>query len=154
KTPSVYRGNMKIKTLVFLLFIVLGSAFSAMAQDTVEIGIEDLKQLRKLAVDRDYEKARADVAVEQAESWKTSAASWRTLYLAEKDRADRVQGGRVEELQKGIEACRDLHVLDSQKLAENEFTIRKLKGQRKWIFATGLGAGAAAGVYGAKTFSF
>lgn len=147
---------MKISILITILILSFaGFATTLAAQDTPSpnLSVDDVKQLRKIAADLDYEKARADAAIEQAESWKTSAASWRTLYLAEKDRADRVQGGRVAELQKGIEACKDLHALDSQKLAEDEFTIRKLKGQRKWWFAAGLGTGAAAGAYGVSKLS-
>jgi len=83
-----------------------------------------------------------------------SAANWQKLYLAEKDRADRVQGGRIDELLKANAAYKDQAENDRQRLGELDFKIRKLKSQRKWWFATGLGTGVVAGAYGATKFNF
>jgi hypothetical protein len=149
---------MKTKTifasLVFLVVFLIAGCINVSAQETVVISIEDLRQLRKLAADRDYEKARADEAVRQAEAWKGSAANWQKLYESEKDRADRVQGERIDLLQRANAEYKTQAEADRQRLGELEFTIRKLKSQRKWWFAAGAGIGAAAGVYTTKKFSF
>lgn len=109
------------------------------------LSADDVKQLRKLAADRDYQQARADEAIRQRDAWKDSAANWQKLYLAEKDRADRVQGGRVAELEKAISAYKDQAAADRERLGEMEFKIRKLKGERKWWLALGAVAGGIGG---------
>lgn len=148
---------MKISTLIPILILSFAAFVTTLAaQDTpsATLSAEDVKQVRKIIADRDFYKASYENEKQLRDAAEKSIIGWRSLYLAEKDRADRVQGGRVEELQKAVEASRDLHALDSQKLAENEFTIRKLKVQRKWWFAAGLGTGAAAAAYGASKLSF
>lgn len=108
------------------------------------LSVDDVKQLRKLAAEREFYKRSFEESERQSAEWRRSAENWRTLYEAEKDRADRVQEGRVSELQKAIAAFKDQADADRQRLGELEFRIRKLKSQRKWWF----GAGAAAGIVG------
>ena len=147
-----------MKTLMLILITIASCAAFAptlLAQDInlAALSADDVKAIRKIIADRDYEKARADEAVSQAESWKVSAGSWRVLYLAEKDRADRVQGGRVEELLKANAAYKAQAENDRERLGELEFKVRKLKSQRKWWFAAGAAGGLAGGLkIGSITF--
>lgn len=116
--------------------------------------MEDVKQLRKLAADRDYQAARADEAEKQSAAWQISSGKWKALFESEKQRADVTQESRIAELGK---ANLQLHIqadADKQKIGEQNFTIRKLKSERKWWFGVGFGTGAVAGIYGAKKFSF
>lgn len=144
---------MIFKALFGMVMLVM-LAVSVLAQETVTIPIEDLKQLRKIAADRDYQQSRADEAARQADAWKLSSANWQALYLAEKDRADRVQGGRVDELQKAIAAYKDQAENDRQRLGELDYKVRKLRSERKWWFALGFGTGAVTGGYAVKKFDF
>ncbi len=118
------------------------------------LSADDVKLIRRIIADRDYEKARADEAIKQLDGWKTSAANWQKLYEAEKDRADRVQGGRVEELLKANQAYKDQAELDRQRLGELEFKNRKLKSERKWWLALGFGTGLGAGLYTGSKINF
>jgi hypothetical protein len=113
----------------------------------VTLPAEDVKQLRKLAADRDYQQARADEAEKQSAQWKASSENWRGLYESEKHRADDVQGGRIDLLTKANAALHDQADADKQKIGEQNFTIKKLKSERKWWFVTGAIAGGAVGGY-------
>ena len=115
---------------------------------------EDVKQLRKLAADRDYQQARADEAEAQVTGWKNSSAHWKELYESEKDRADRVQGGRVDENAKAIvdlqtanKILHDQADADRKHIAELNSDIASLKSGRKWWLITGAVAGGAAGYF-------
>ncbi len=132
---------------VAIAFAVFGST-NVSAQEAVEVTIEDLRQLRRIAADRDHQEARANEAERQAADWQASAGKWQKLYDAEKDRADRVQGGRIAELQKANEFYREQAEADKQRLGELEFRIRKLKNQRKYWFGAGAAIGGAAGAFG------
>ncbi len=107
--------------------------------------MDDVKLFRKIIADRDYQQARADEAVRQSDAWRLSASNWEALYRSEKLRADVTQENRIAELQKANAAYKDQAENDRQRLGEMEFKIRKLKSQRKWFFAAGLGAGLYGG---------
>lgn len=116
--------------------------------------VEDVKALRKMAADYEFQKARADEAESQLAAWQKSSADWRALYLSEKDRADRVQGGRIDEsagaisdLQKANAEYKSQATSDRQKIAEQNAEIIKLKSGRKWWFAAGAAAGGVGGYF-------
>lgn len=150
------------KTILLILIAFFMVVFVDQARgQTVPIGIEDLKELRRIAADREFQKNRADEAERQRDAFKGSAESWRQLYESEKNRADVVQGGRVDELQKAIadykseigelkKANAFLHDQadrDREQIGQLNFDVRKLKSERKFWFAGGALIGAAAGGY-------
>jgi hypothetical protein len=116
--------------------------------------VDDVRQIRELIVDRDYWKARAAEAERQSAGWQKSSANWQSLYEAEKSRADGVQEKRIAELLASnaelgkANAVYKLQAADDrQKIGEQEFTIRKLKRERKYYFAAGFATGFTAGGY-------
>jgi hypothetical protein len=111
----------------------------------VTLPVADVIQLRKLAADRDFQKARADDAVNQSLEWQRSVAKWETLYLAEKRRADEVQGGRVGDLTAANVELHKQADADRVKIGELNAEIISLKAGRKWWFVAGAVAGGVAG---------
>lgn len=158
---------MKIKIIVFCLFVACIFAAPPARGQTVEIPLADLQKLRELAADRDFQKNRADLAETQGAEWKGQAEKWRALYESEKNRADNVQGGRVAELQAAnndfksevaqlklsIGYLRDQSVKDKEQIGQLNFDVRKLKSERKYIFTGGVLVGGAAGFYAGKNFN-
>ena len=141
------------RSALLILIATLILSCAAFAQTTnepdsgsVTLSVDDVKQLRKLAAEREFYKRSFEESERQSSEWRRSAENWRKLYEAEKDRADRVQEGRVTELQKAVAAFKDQAEADRQRLGELEFRIRKLKSQRKWWFAAGAAVGVAGGV--------
>ncbi len=78
---------------------------------------------------------------------KASAKDWESLYLKEKDRADRVQGGRVEELTKANTELHAQTTADRQKIGELTAENISLRSGRKWWFGVGAAIGAVGGYY-------
>ncbi len=164
--PKRARNNKK-KThktglgLLAVIFFSLLATVSAAAQETVTIPIDDLKQLRKLAADRDYQKGLADDAQARIAALQASSTDWQKLYLSEKNRADVVQGGRITEnqgeigdLKKANAALHDQHADDVRKIGELTFDLNKANRSKKYYFTGGFLAGAASGGYvAAKTCS-
>ncbi len=118
------------------------------------ISAEDVKQIRRIVVERDYFKAAFEESENQKNLWRKSSADWKALYESEKARADGVQESRIAELRRANDELTKANSFykqqaadDRQKLGEQEFTIRKLKSERKWYFAAGFGTGFAAGGY-------
>lgn len=137
-------------TLLFTIpFVAAGSA-----QETVTISLEDLKQFRKMAADRDYWKGVADDRQAQIDAAQKSNENWRKIAASETDRADRVQGGRVTEVKaantdfkEAIDLFKTSQAADRQKIGEQNAEIISLKSSRKWYFFTGTALGAVAGGY-------
>lgn len=144
--------------VVFFVFLML-AAVSVAAQDTVPVTIEDLRQFRKTAVDRDYWKGVAEDRQSQLDAANRSAENWKKIAASETDRADRVQGGRVTEtqaaltdLQKANFELHNQHTSDVRKIGEQNAEIISLKSARKYYFAFGALSGGVAGyVIGNKT---
>ena len=148
------------KTILILLLITAAFCTAAFAQ-TVEIPIGDLKELRKLAADREYQKDRADEAEKQSAGWKQSAENWKNLYQDATKRADETQQGRIDqlkialadmtlarnELQLANIKYKDQIAADREKIGELEFSNRKLKSERKYLFFGGVVIGAVGGGY-------
>jgi hypothetical protein len=142
----------------FLLFTLLFFApLAVAAQDTVTITIEDLRSFRKAGVDRDFWQAAAKDKDDQLAAANKSAADWKTLYLAEKDRADRVQEKRATEataaatdFQKANVELRDQNTDLKREKRELEDKLTGAKAQRKWYFATGGIAGGFLGFFGGR----
>lgn len=132
-----------VKSFVFIL--ILGWAYAIVAQETVTIPLSDLKQLQKVAAEREFYKASFEDEQKKSAGWQQSASDWKKLYESEKVRADEVQGGRIAELLKANSAYKDQAALDKQRLGELEFTVRKVKAQRKWWLAVGFGSGLYGG---------
>lgn len=131
--------------IVFLAVMFTGFTAVSNAQETVTIPVSDLKIFQKAAVERDHYKTAYEDEKQRSATWERSAGDWKNLYEAEKRRADDVQGGRIAELLKANQAYKDQAALDKQRLGELEFSVRKLKSQRKWWFGGGLAIGAAGG---------
>ncbi len=115
---------------------------------------EDVKQLRKLAADRDYQKARADEAIKQRDDWQSSSAKWQTLYLSEKSRADGVQEERIKEIKSANTATKGANSeykvqadKDAAKISSLTAENIRLRSSRKWYVAVGTVIGAVAGSY-------
>lgn len=137
-----------------ILLLSVGFARVTAAQETVTIPLEDLKQLRKLAADRDFWKGIADDAKEQITALQASVTNWHGLYMSEKARADGVQENRIAEVKAATKALTDAntelhnqHADDVRKIGEQNAEIIKLKSSRKWYFGTGAAIGAAVGYY-------
>jgi hypothetical protein len=150
----MWRAKMKITTLLISLVLSLLLVPSIVAQETVPVSIEDLKQFRKALVDRDAEKARADEAEKQRDYWKGSAANWENLFRAEKARADGIQESRIQavkdavsDLQKANKLLHDQREDDKKKIGELTAENIKLRSSRKWWFAAGAITGGAAGTF-------
>lgn len=146
---------MRTITSLFCI-LVLSLVFSTVstAQETVTIPVNDLKQLQKIAAEREFYKSAFEDEQRKSAGWQQSSSDWKKLYESEKLRADEVQGGRIAELLKANAAYKDQAALDRQRLSELEFSLRKAKGQRKWYFAAGLGLGAVGGAYGGSKINF
>lgn len=143
-----------ILTLPAVLFIVSIMSVSSRAQDVITLPADDVKQLRRLAADRDYQKDRADEAEKQTAGWQRSSEKWKALYESEKNRADNVAGGEIAELRKengdlrgALQAAKDQRADDRQKIGEQTARIIKLESSRKWYFVTGAILGTAGGVF-------
>ncbi len=136
---------MKTLTLLIILF----ASFPAFAQD---IPLDDVKAIRKLAADRDFWKASYEESERQKAAFAKSAADWKALAQSETDRADRVQGGRINESLGAVtelqKANRELHAQaerDRQKIGELTAENESLRGGRKWYFGAGAVTGFVAG---------
>lgn len=129
---------------------------------------DDAKTLREIIAERNKFEALSIEYKRQADVNLRFATEWQGLYEAEKDRADRVQGGQVGELRTEITELKkevgelrtangDLFKsnaeyktqsqLDGERLKDYERKIASLKTQR-WIFM--LGGAAAGGLAGYK----
>lgn len=129
-------------------FALCAPTLKAQVLNSPQISAEDVKEIRKIIADRDYEKARADEAERQRAAWQASSEKWQGLYTSEKKRADEIQGGRLEEKDNVITQLRQQAADDRQEIGRLNFQVEKYKGQRKWFFVAGAGAGAAVGAYG------
>lgn len=154
----------------FALMIISTISFAVCAQtlnaqvSEPSLSADDVKQIRELIAERDYQKRRADALQTDVDRWRKSSEDWKSLYEREKLRADGVQESRISALEKAnadLFKANTIYRLqaedDRKRLAEQTFQIRKLKSQRKWFFATGFGAGFGAGAYTgyrAARFSF
>lgn len=137
--------------LLLLLFTVPSFA------QNVTISLADLQTFRKAIADAKFWEDTANDKGKQVAAANESAANWQKLYLSEKDRADRVQGGRIEEVKDAnvdlklsvakLEAQADR---DRDKIAQQNADIISLKSSRKWYFGGGIVTGAAAGFLGGR----
>lgn len=134
-----------IGNFVVMAVLIMLSYVAASAQETVTIPLSDLKQFQKTAAEREFYKSAYEDSLRKAASWQQSASDWKKLYESEKLRADEVQGGRIAELLKANSAYKDQAALDKQRLGELEFTVRKVKAQRRWWLAVGFGGGLYGG---------
>lgn len=123
-------------------------------QDLRCLSADDIKVVRQIIADREFQRQRAENAEAQVAAVESSREGWRKLYEAEKLRADAVQGGRIDELQKAntelTAANRELHVqaaADKQKIGEQNAQILKLRSDRKWWFGAGAVVGGFGGYY-------
>jgi hypothetical protein len=154
KKPSLTyfsKGPNDMTKLTLIAIMILSFAAFAQtvrAQDIPSsLSVDDVKLFRKIIADRDYEKARADEAVRQRDEWKKSAADWEALFRSEKDRADRVQGGRVEELGKANFELHNQNDALKREKRELEDDLVSCKSSRKYYFIGGATLGGAAGTY-------
>ncbi len=154
---------MKKLILFILLNLIVGFlSSSASAQNTpVCLTPDDVKAIRKIVADRDYYKAAFEESERQRAAWQKSSADWKALYESEKSRADGVQESRIKalsdanaELSKANFFYKQQADADRQKIGEQNFTIRKLKSERKWFFAAGFGLGALTGYQVKARFNF
>ncbi len=143
-----------MRKIVSLCVLILTLAVAAVAQDSVTIPLKDLQQLQRIAVERDVYKTAYEDEKKRSAEWERSAVEWKGLFEKEKDRADRVQGGRIDELLKANAAYKDQAENDRQRLGELEFKLRKAKSERKWWAAIGFGTGLGAGLYGGSKINF
>lgn len=141
-----------------MLIPILIASFAAfvptlVAQDInlANLSADDVKAIRKIIADRDFEKGRADEAIKQRDYWKTSAAEWKVLFESEKARADGIQEQRIDavknavaEMQKANKLLHDQAEADRKKIGEQQAKIISLKSDRKWWVSGGAVAGAAA----------
>lgn len=129
----------------------------AVAQETVPITIDDLRSFRKSAADALFwEKAAKDKDDQAAEANK-SAANWKGLYLAEKDRADRVQEKRATEATAAANDFKEVNVemrtqntelkRDKRELEDDNVS---LKSSRKYYFGAGVVTGGVLGFFGGR----
>ena len=122
------------------------------AQDLTCLSVNDLKVVRQIIAEREFYKASFEESEKQRTALTASRDGWKTLYESEKQRADVVQGGRVDALQVALNIAKDQMADDRVKIAEQNAEIIKLKGSRKWIFAAGAALGGVGGYYvGRKT---
>lgn len=136
-----------MKILLIAIFLFTATASAQTPSSTPCLNPDDVKAFRQALADRDFYKQRAENAERGEAAAKASATSWENLYLKEKDRADRVQGGRVDALQGALDTAKDQMADDRQKIGEQNARIIKLESSRKWYFILGSAAGAAAGYY-------
>lgn len=145
-----------MKNFIFYLIFSLSVLFTnqpAFSQ-TVTITLEDLKIFRQAQVDAVSYKKEAEEAKRQSAEWETSAKNWKSLFEAEKLRADNVQAQALKECDASkvdlAKANFQLHRQadeDREKIGNLQFDIRKLKANRKWVFTAGFGTGLAIGGY-------
>ncbi|MGE3467509.1 MAG: hypothetical protein AB7J13_11315 [Pyrinomonadaceae bacterium] len=143
-----------MRKIVSLSVLILTFSVAAVAQDTVTISLKDLQQLQRIAVERDFYKDAYDDEKKRSADWERSAVEWKGLFEKEQDRADRVQGGRINELLKANTAYKDQAENDRQRLGELEFKLRKANSAKKWYFLAGFGTGTATGLYGGSKINF
>lgn len=159
------------KLLNFLLITILSIVFSitAFAQtptpsppnapnnsDSVNISKDDLKVFRQAVADKVYFEARAKQFESDYAGCQNISENWKKLYSAEKDRADNIQGSRINKLE-GIISEKNKrienYIVQSNQFRDENLILsnenNKLKKQRWKIgaisFGVGLGVGGVAG---------
>ena len=132
-----------------LVIACVGFYQPATAQD---ITPEDLKQLREIIAERDFYKAKAEVEQKLKKHWIGIAADWEELAAKERDRADRVQGGRIKDLERALAASKIESAVLRNQITRDQVYIKKLerrinslKTQRLLFGAVGFVAGTAFG---------
>lgn len=147
-------NRLLLALVAFFVLLTLSQAF--LAQD---IDPEDAEAVRRIIARANMLEAKAAEEKAQKEAWQESAANWKKLYEAEKDRADRVQGGRVDDLNDALAAEREAHsltkrqvvVYEEQRKADKDYITRlerdnrSLKKQRWWFGVGGFVAGTLVG---------
>lgn len=148
------KTKTRINVLAFIGAVILSSFVLTISAQCQDIDPQDAAAIRKLIAENQRLKAENLELINQRDAWKGHAASWEALYQAEKDRADRVQGGRIEQLnialaaeKESVRLLRDQVKADQQYIERLEKRVSNLKTQR-WIF--GLGGFAAGTYFGAK----
>lgn len=121
-------------------------------QDLSCLSAADVRTVRSIIADREFYKAAFEESERQRAALVTARDNWRSLYEAEKLRADIVQGGQVAELKAevkdvraALDTAKDQMALDRQKIGEQNAEIIRLKSSRKWYFGLGAAAGAVGG---------
>jgi hypothetical protein len=144
-----------MKLILVVLTSVLVTA-AAQAQN-VTITVQDLQNFRKAVADADYWEKTAHDKEDQIKAANDSVASWKGLYLSEKDRADRVQGGRIDEikdantdLKRSVDKLEAQAGRDRDKISEQNAEIIGLQSSRKWYAFTGGITGAVVGFFGGR----
>lgn len=123
-------------------------------QVSPSLSADDVKAFRQALADRDFYKASFEESERQKIALATQRDSWKGLYESEKNRADNIQGGRVDEhqaevkdLRDALQKSKDQNAADRQKLGEQNAEIISLRSSQKWYAGTGFVAGAVAGYY-------
>jgi len=145
-----------VRLIVFALF-GLFAVIPLQAQDTVTITLSDLQNFRKAVNDAIFWEKTSKDKEDQIKAANDSAASWKGLYLSEKDRADRVQEKRAVE---ATAAANDFKEANFELRSQNtelkrekrdlEDDVTSLKSGRKWYFTAGAATGAVAGFFGGR----
>lgn len=142
---------MKLRMLVVL---ILATCFATTlsAQDLACLSVDDQRVIRQIIADREFYKKSFEEAQAQKARVEQSRDGWKSLFEAEKLRADEVQGGRVDELKKEVGDLRlantklhDQHAADTKHMGEQNAEIADLKSARKWWFGAGTVLGGAGG---------
>lgn len=119
-------------------------------QDTPCLSADDVKALRQALADRDFYKQRAENAEAMNTAIVASRDSWKSLYEAERVRADTIQGGRIKELEAAGVQYKAQADADRQRIGELNAEVIRLKAGRKWWLATGAVVGGVAGYFVGK----
>jgi len=145
-----------MKPTIFL-FLMLAFSAPVMAQDTVPVTIEDLKNFRKSVNDAMFWEKTANDRQKQIDAANLSASNWEKLYLQEKARADGVQEKRVTEataaatdFQKANVELRDQNTELKQDKRDLENKVASLKSARPYVFGAGAVTGGLLGFIGGR----
>ncbi len=132
--------------LIALIIILCGVSF---AQD---IDPSDAAAIRTLIAEKQALQKENTELTKQVSAWQEQAANWQKLYESEKQRADVVQGERIEQLRTAyIETDKANALLkqqiefDKDYIGRLESRIKSLKRQRLYMGVVGFGAGVAVG---------
>jgi hypothetical protein len=147
---------MILSSKPILVLALLFATAPTFAQN-VTITLSDLQNFRKAVEDAKFWQSTATDQKSQIAAANESAANWQKLYLSEKDRADRVQGGRIDEV-KDANVALKLAIAkleaqarrDADKIGEQNEEIISLKSSRKWYFGAGAVGGGVLGFFGGR----
>lgn len=148
---------MFAKLIFSIIFFACVCSVNISAQETVSITLADLQNFRKAVADAVFWEKTAKDKEDQVKAANDSSASWKGLYLSEKDRADRVQEKRAVEataaatdFQKANFELREQNTDLKREKRDLEDKIERLESSRKYYFGFGAATGGVLGFLGGR----